>query len=104
MVNPPKQKFKLEKQDEDIKTISNSLYHACCIKYQDKSLTIDKEKLIYQIVDNCHVTPTKAKEYLNILMARGIIDFDRELVYYKVKEDEKLSQKISDEINKVLNK
>jgi hypothetical protein len=79
----PKESFKKEKQNEDLNMIQHSLFHACCIKYNSTNITVDKEKLIFLITDNCSVSPQKAREYLGILQARGVIDMDRELVHYK---------------------
>jgi len=78
----PTEKYKLEKAELDMKIIIHSLNYACCIKYKDRILSVDKENLIYKIVDNCNVSPSKAKEYLMILQSRGIIQIDRDLVHY----------------------
>lgn len=100
----PNDSFKLAKQETDLNIISNSLNDACCIKYKDNSLIVEKKILIFKIVDFCHVTPTKAKEYLDILESRGIVEIDRNAVYYKNQENIKLSKEIKEEADKYFQK
>lgn len=96
----PTDSYKQAKQETDLRIIINSLNNACCVKYKDKSLTVEKKILIFKIVDNCQVTPTKATEYLNILESRGTIVIDRDVVYYKQDENLKLKEDIKKEAEK----
>lgn len=96
----PTEKYKLEKVELDLRIIMHSLNYACCIKYKDRYLIVDKENLIYKIVDNCNVSPSKAKEYLFILQSRGVIRIDRDLVHYT---NNNFTEKESNQIDNFFN-
>lgn len=81
----PSTSDKKAKVDNDLQMIINSI-NKFRRKYPSKSFkssvsTIDKKHLVFKIVDNCDVSPTKAKEYLDILESRGIIEIDKQIIY-----------------------
>ena len=80
---------KIEKQRQDLELIENSLFKS--YNTDKKEVITDKNKLAFKIVDNCKVSPSKAREYLSILASRDIITLDKELVYYKP-SDKKLAE------------
>lgn len=79
-------KNNLLKQENDLKTIIHSLFCACALKYQCSCIDVSKKDLLFKIVDNCQVTPTKASEYLHILESRRNIIIDGDIVHFTTTE------------------
>ena len=88
--------FKLEKRNEDINIIINSI-QSIKFKPNETTISLDLNNLIFKIVDNCHVTQSKAKEYLEIIQSRGLITIDRSVIYIKNQPEE------NKEVNKFFN-
>lgn len=102
----PVESFKLEKRDNDIKLIIDSLKKEGK-STNEKVIAADLNKLIFKIVDHCHVTPSKAREYLNIIESRGIIVIDKYAVYYNNQPDniqEKEVNHFFNQLNQIVKK
>jgi len=93
--------FKQEKSDEDIGKIIASLKKAKA-KYNEKTLVISKNDLVYKIVDNLNVPKAKAIEYLMIIQSRGIITIDKDIICFSPKSDEKMRKEAEQEAEKII--
>jgi hypothetical protein len=94
---------KIDKQNQDLKIIENSLFKAW--NKDKREVATEKNSIVFKIVDNCIVSPAKAKEYLSILASRNIVRLDKEMVYYEPTEQKlKESQRLLDSLDTMVPK
>jgi hypothetical protein len=94
-----KKSDELIEQEIHLNRILDSLYFK---QVQDikNPFIADKKRLIFKIVDNCKVTESIAKKYLNILESRNFIEISDNSVYYNQKKFDERKNKEIDEMNK----
>ena len=89
---------KQDKADKDMAIIVLSLKKSLN-KYGEKSIDINKNDLIYKIIDKLAVNKAKATDYIRILQSRKIITIEQDIIHFEPKTDNEIEELAKKEID-----